>query len=368
MSDTVYKLFEARGMTRRDFMRFCTAMAAALGLEASAIPRVAHALESKPRPPVIWRSFQECTCCSESLIRTAHPLATDLVLELISLDYQETIMAAAGHWAEQAAETTKQKHKGAYILCVEGSVPTVNEAYCTIGGRSAVDILRSDAEGAAAIIAYGNCSSWGCVQSAQPNPTGARGIAELLPGKTVIHVPGCPPIAEVITGVIVHLLTFGRAPELDAQNRPVAFYGKRIHDTCVRRAYFDAGQFADAFGDEGYRQGWCLYKLGCKGPTTYNACALMRWNEGVSYPVQSGHPCLGCSEKHFWDHGGLYTHLAEIPAGAVGRNPDQVGAVVVGGAAAAAVAHAVVTAGRQVTARRAKDRIEKQVSVSEEER
>lgn len=347
---TVYDLFVSKGYSRRDFLKFCAVMTAGLGLEASSVPRVAYALENKPRVPVIWRSFQECTCCSESLIRAAHPLAQDIVLDLISLDYQETLMAAAGSWAEASAEATKEKFRGNYVLCVEGSIPTANEAYCTIGGRSALEILRSDAEGAAAIIAYGNCSSWGCVQSAKPNPTGAKGIAELLPGKTVIQVPGCPPIAEVIAGVIVHLITFGVPPELDAQGRPRAFYGKRIHDTCVRRAYFDAGQFAESFDDEGYRQGWCLYKLGCKGPTTYNACALMRWNGGVSYPIQSGHPCIGCSEKAFWDHGPLYSHVTGIP---VGMNPDRIGTAVVGTAVAGAAAHAAVTAVRKAAHRKA---------------
>ncbi|MBE3597471.1 MAG: hydrogenase small subunit [Limnochordaceae bacterium] len=335
-------------MSRRDFFKFCTAMAATLGLPAQASAQVAQALQAKPRVPVIWRSFQECTCCSESLIRASHPLVADIILDMISLDYHEVLMAAAGHQAEGAARQTLEKYAGRYVLAVEGSIPTRDEAYCTIGGRSALDILREEAETAMAVIAYGNCASWGCVQSSRPNPTGASGIAKLLPGKTVIQVPGCPPIGEVMAALLVHLITFERPPELDVLGRPKAFYGKRVHDTCVRRAYFDAGLFAESFDDYGYRHGWCLYKLGCRGPSTYNACALVRWNGGVSYPIQSGHPCLGCAERGFWDQAPFYVQTVGAPAGAVGRNPDTVGTVAVGVAAAAAVAHAGATAVRSL--------------------
>ena len=344
MDETISATFERKGLTRRDFVKFCTAMAAALGLEASAVPQIVQAAETKPRPPVIWRHFQECTCCSESLIRSSHPTAADVILDTISLDYHETIMAPSGVAAEAAAKASMEKNRGKYVLCVEGSVPFVDEAYCCVGGRSALQILKEEAEGAAVIIAYGNCACWGCVQSANPNPTGAKGIQAALPGKTVIQVPGCPPIAEVITAVVVHLVAFGVPPALDSKNRPLAYYGKRVHDTCVRRAYFDAGQYAETFDDDGYRQGWCLYKLGCKGPTTYNSCAITRWNGGTSYPIQSGHPCLGCATTGFWDEGPFYTKLAE---GARVPNPDAVGKMVVAGAVGAAVVHAGFTATRK---------------------
>jgi hydrogenase small subunit len=43
---------------------------------------------------------------------------------------------------------------------------------------------------------------------------------------------------------------------------------------------------------------------------TYNACASLKWNGGVSFPIQSGHGCIGCSEPQFWDRGGLYQPLS----------------------------------------------------------
>ncbi|MEJ2013037.1 MAG: hydrogenase small subunit [Anaerolineales bacterium] len=124
--------------------------------------------------------------------------------------------------------------------------------------------------------------------------------------KPVINLPGCPGIPEVYTNTVVHYLVFGALPELDELKRPKSFYGVAIHDRCLRRPFYEAGKFADSFDDEGYRKGYCLYKLGCKGPTTYNACASLRWMNGLSFPIQSGHPCLGCSQPGFWDGGGFY--------------------------------------------------------------
>ena len=169
-------------------------------------------------------------------------------------------------------------------------------------------ILEETAAGAKAIIAWGNCASYGCVQAAKPNPTDATPIHKLISGKPLIKVPGCPPIAEVMAGTIVHLLTFDRIPELDSQGRPKAFYSRRIHDTCYRRPNYDAGLFVESFDDENAKRGYCLYKMGCRGPVTYNSCAVIKWNNGVSFPIQSGHGCIGCSEINFWDNVAFYKH------------------------------------------------------------
>jgi hydrogenase small subunit len=114
----------------------------------------------------------------------------------------------------------------------------------------------------------------------------------------------------VITGVLAHYLTFGALPELDELGRPKSFYGETIHDRCYRRPFYDQGKFAKTFDDEGARNGWCLFELGCKGPTTHNACATTKWNGATSFPIESGHGCLGCSEPHFWDAGSFYSALS----------------------------------------------------------
>jgi len=316
MPESYFQWAVKKGITRRDFLKFCTATAAMLGLEASAVPKIVHALETNPRLPVIYLNLQECTCCSESFLRSGHPLTANLVLNLISLDYMEVLQAAAGEQAEAAKMKTMKDYHNNYLLVVEGSVSLADGGiYCTIGGKTSESVLREAAEGAIAVIAYGSCATDGCVQGASPNPTKAVPVHEIIKDKPVIKVPGCPPIAEVITGTIVHYLTFGKLPELTPQGRPKAFYQHRIHDNCNRRAFFDMGMFVESFDDQGAKEGWCLFKMGCKGPMTYNACAITGWNEGTSYPIKSGHPCLGCSEDKFFDKGSFYAPLqGELPA------------------------------------------------------
>jgi len=322
---TLYEEIREKGYSRRDFMKFCGAMAAMLGLEASGIAQVVKALETKSRIPVLWMHFQECTCCSESFIRSSHPIVADVVLDKVSLDYTETLMAAAGHQAELSLHDTMAKFHGEYLLMVEGSIPTGNPGYCTIGGRSAQEILMEVAEGAKAVIAWGNCASAGCVQAAKPNPTGAKPVHKVIRGKPIINVQGCPPIAEVMVGVVVHILTFDRIPQLDALRRPKAFYSTRVHDTCYRRPNYDAGLFVESFDDDNAKRGYCLYKMGCRGPNTYNACGVIRWNNGVSFPIQSGHPCIGCSEANFWDSGPFYNHLPGFKGFGIEKTADRIG-------------------------------------------
>jgi hydrogenase small subunit len=340
---TIWEAMKAKGYSRRDFLRFCSMAAVIAGLENSAMGKVVNALEKKPRPPVVWLHFQECTCCSESFIRSSHPLVADIVLDTISLDYTETLQAAAGHQAEKCLHDTIHNHRGKYILLVEGSVPVAEDGvYCTIGGRAASNILSEAAQDAAAIVAWGSCASNGCIQAANPNPTGATPVHKLVK-QTVIKIPGCPPIADVMTGIVTHILVYGRQPVLDSQGRPKEFYSKRVHDTCYRRPYYDAGLFVETWDDESARKGHCLYKMGCRGPVTYNACSVTRWNEATSYPIQSGHGCIGCSENGFWDNGPFYQHLASFPGFGIESTADTIGLAVGVGAAVGVAAHAVST-------------------------
>jgi hydrogenase small subunit len=130
------------------------------------------------------------------------------------------------------------------------------------------------------------------------------------------------------------------------------FYSQRIHDKCYRRPHFDAGQFVERFDDEGARKGYCLYKVGCKGPTTYNACSTVRWNEGVSFPIQSGHGCIGCSEKDFWDKGPFYQRLSTLDPLFVEADADTVGATAAAVAGGAITAHAGVSIAKRVADKR----------------
>jgi hydrogenase small subunit len=284
---------------------------------------------------------------------------------MVSLDYTETLMAASGIQAETSLKNTMTKYKGEYILCVEGSVPTAADGvYCMIGGKTSMQILEEASAGAKAIIAWGSCASNGCVQSAKPNPTSATPIHKLVTNKPIIKVPGCPPIGEVMAGVIVHLLTFGTIPELDRIGRPKAFYSKRVHDSCYRRPYFDAGLFVETFDDENAQKGYCLYKVGCKGPTTYNACGVMKWNNGTSYPIQSGHGCIGCSEENYWDNGRLYERASSFAGFGIESTADMIGKTALAATGIAIAAHAVAT---NVGKKHSIEDLEKEGKVSEHE-
>ena len=354
---TVWEQAQLQGHSRRDFLQFCVWLCAAAGIESTAVGDVVHALETKPRIPVVWFHFQECTCCSESFIRSSHPIVSDIILDKISLDYTQTLQAAAGHQSEAALQDTMKKHKGEYLMLVEGSIPTAEGGiHCTIAGRTALDIVKEAAEGAKAIVAWGSCASNGCIQAAKPNPTGATPVHKIVTNRPIIKVPGCPPIGEVMAGVIVHLLTFGTIPDLDATGRPKAFYSRRVHDTCYRRPNYDAGLFVESWDDENARKGYCLYKMGCRGPVTYNACAVTKWNGGVSFPIQSGHGCIGCSEENFWDNGPFYKHLTNLPGFGIESTADTVGMVAVAATAVGLAAHAGLTLVRKsdVTAKHEK--------------
>jgi hydrogenase small subunit len=273
--------------------------AAAIGLSGAGARQLRAAVAKGPKPSVIWLHYQECTGCTESLLRTSHPGLAELVLDLISLDYHETLMAAAGKQAEAALEAAMRKNAGKYICIVEGAIPLAhNGIYMQVGGRNGVDIVSEVAKSAALVIALGSCASWGGLPSADPNPTGAVGVHEVLKGSKVINLPGCPANPYILLGVALQFATMGKLPSLDAQGRPLFAYGRTIHEHCPRRPHFDAGRFAVQFGDEGHRLGHCLYKLGCKGPATHASCSTNQFCEVVdAWPIGLGAPCFGCTEQ-----------------------------------------------------------------------
>ena len=348
---TLGDVLKSQRVSRRGFLKFCAATASMMALPPSMIPAIAEALEKARRPSVIWLSFQECTGCTESLTRSHSPTVEGLIFDAISLDYHHTLQAASGHAAEAAREAAMEENFGNYIMVVDGSIPTDNPGYSTIAGISNLDMMMDTAKGAAAIVAIGSCASFGGIPAAKPNPTGARSVADLITDKPIVNVPGCPPIPMVITGVLAQFLAFG-LPELDHLGRPRAFYGQSIHDRCYRRPFYDKGLFAETFDDEGAKAGWCLYKLGCKGPTTYNACATTKWNEGTSFPIEAGHPCIGCSEPNFWDAGDFYRALP-TPTEDIGR----AAAYALAGGAAAGLAFGAMNRAKKSRAKQAHEKV-----------
>jgi hydrogenase small subunit len=311
--ETFTEFLLRRGVSRRSFLAFCAVTASALALPADAARQLASRLATARRPSVIWLSFQECTGCTESLTRSGAPTINALILDHLSLDYHHTLQAAAGEAAEQARHTAMEANFGRYVLVVDGAIPTVDGGvWSTVAGVTNLEMLAETMEGAALLIAVGTCAVFGGIPAAaavgapQLNQSGARSVGELMtagqiPTRPLVNVPGCPPVPEVISGTIAYFLANGSLPPLDAQRRPTAYFGTTVHDRCPRLSNYRKGRFALAFDDAGAQNGYCLYKLGCKGPQTYNACPTLRWNGGTSFPMHSGHGCMGCSESACWD-------------------------------------------------------------------
>ena len=343
--DWLARELRQRGVSRREFIGFCAAMAGTLALPDHAVAQIAKAMQKVEKPVLVWLEFQDCAGNTEGFLRASRPTAAEVILDVLSLDYHETVMAAAGHQAEENLARTVKERAGAYIAIVEGSIPTgANGGYCTIGGRAATDIAREVCGSAAATIAIGTCASFGGIPAAAPNPTGALSVGDAVPGvKNLINLSACPANVENLTALLVYYLTFKRWPPLDHYRRPMFAYGKLIHDNCERRAHFDAGQYVEAWGDEGHRAGYCLYKMGCKGPVASQNCPNVRWNEGTNWPIGCGHPCIGCSEPDFWDTmTPFYQHLPGIPGYAAATGIDTLGGAAVLGVGAAFAGHGLL--------------------------
>jgi hydrogenase small subunit len=349
------QVLSERGVTRREFLKFCTMITGVLALPHSLTARVVKALEAPGRTPVIWLEFQDCAGCTESFLRASRPTVAELVLDVLSVDYHETIMAASGHRAEEAKKQTIDA--GGYLLVVEGSIPTAEDGiYCCIGGRTALDILEEAAAGALAVVAVGSCATFGGIPKAAPNPTGAVGVMDLVKDKPVVNMAGCPMNVVNLTALVVHFLTFGKLPEMDHLLRPLFAHGARIHDNCERRGHFDAGEFVQQWGDEGHRKGWCLYQMGCKGPIAFFNCPTVRWNDGTNWPIGSGHGCIGCALPDFWELGAYKTvdpQQLTPPAAYALVEPEEeqvlspTGAGIVGGLAGLAIGAAGAAAFRR---------------------
>ncbi|MGK0619856.1 hydrogenase small subunit [Meiothermus cerbereus] len=367
----LHRALRKHGFSRRDFVKWAAMMTATLGLPPSFTGRVARAAEAAPRLPVIWQELQSCTGNSEALLRSANPGVEDIILDLLSLEYSEVLMAAAGDQAEAVLEESIKKYKGQYIVVFEGSLPLAQDGiFLTIGhkGERGTELVKRIARDAKYVINAGTCAAYGGIPMAQPNPTGATGIKPFLRANNihtpVINLPACPVSPTNIVGTILELVMFGRVPQLDAYDRPIWAYGTRIHDKCERRGNFDAGEFVQSWADlEGLKQGYCLYKVGCKGPFTYNNCGVVRYNQGTSWPIMAGHGCVGCAEPNFWD---TMTPFYEPVANRVYAQPlvsdataDRVGVWALGAAAVGITAHAVGTMVRSALENRKSESMQK---------
>ena len=350
------EVIETEGVNRRDFMKWVSATTATLMLPPMFAPLVAEATELMNRVPVIWIELQDCAGNTEALLRSSAPTVDDLLFDVLSLEFHHALMACAGNDAEHQLDDAIEHFKGKYLLFVEGSIPTaMNGNYGTIGpsGETFQEHLARLSKDAAAVVAVGTCATFGGVPAASPNPTGAVGVMDLVKGKPIVNIPACPANPANMVGVVLHYVLTGQVPELDSLLRPKFAFGYRIHDNCERRAHFDAGEFVEEWGDEGAKNNWCLYKVGCKGPMTFNNCSIIRYNDGANWPVGVGRGCIGCSEPDFWDKYAYERPMAtariKAPTGGVEKTVDEFGLGLLTATAVGIGVHAIasVVAGKK---------------------
>jgi quinone-reactive Ni/Fe-hydrogenase small subunit len=342
---------QLEGFNRRDFMKWASATTAMLMLPASFTPLVAKATEVMNRVPVIWLELQDCAGNSEALLRSDAPTIDELLLDVLSLEFHEAIMAAAGHQAEEQMDEAIEHFAGKYLCLVEGAIPVaMNGLYGTIGAKAETfeEHLLRVSEKSAAVIAVGTCATFGGVPAAAPNPTNAVGVMDIVKNKPIVNISACPANPANIVGTILHFVLTGSIPELDHLLRPKFAFGYRIHDNCERRAHFDAGEFVEEWGDIGAKNNFCLYKMGCKGPMTFNNCSIVRYNEAVNWPIGAGHGCIGCSEPQFWDKYAQERPMADThfkaPTGGVEKTVDEFGMGLITAATIGIGVHAAISA------------------------
>lgn len=355
---TLDEQLAARGVSRRDFLKFCGSVAAMLGLSQSMVPQIAQAVEAAAASslyPAVWLDGGLCTGCTESTAQATNPDVAGIVLDILSMNYMETIMYATGDAAETALKETVEKHKGKFIMVYEGAVMTGFDGNALrIAGKSGLDQIREVAPNAAAIIAVGSCAVDGGWVKANPNPAGAMGIGEFLKKENiatpVINLPTCPVNPEWIVAMVIDVLLLGKLEsgqilkELDAFGRPKLIFGQTIHDNCPRRGHFENGEFVYEFGSAEEAKGYCLYAVGCKGPQTFTNCPIVRWNNQTSWCVESGSPCIGCGDFNWVDENAPFLgRFRRIGVGqgknGAGYDPAAVSLAAGGAVAAGLVVH-----------------------------
>ena len=296
-------MLEARGVTRRDFMKLCGTVAAAAGLSQLTVPQVAQALETSVIGatkgnlyPVIWVEGASCTGCTESFAQAQTPNAAEVVLDMISLNYSETLSAAAGYSMEEAKEQTIEA--GDYILIYEGAIQekwggNALRVAGKPGTEHLIEAAKTPTPWSRWVPAPSTAVGW-AQSPTSPMPWACsstlRRPASTCPSSTS---PGCPANPEWLTSVLVDVVLMKLKPadlDLNSEGKPAGIFNQTIHDNCERRGHFENGEFVYEFGSKEEEMGYCLYPVGCKGPQTRALCGVTLWNNRRSWCVQSGAP------------------------------------------------------------------------------
>ncbi|RLG59629.1 MAG: NiFe hydrogenase [Candidatus Hydrothermarchaeota archaeon] len=311
-------------LTRRNFLKLVGALGASTFISTYKFELQEVFAQAGDYWHICWLNGAECAGCTISFAQAVEPDLISILTEItvgtsglpIALpDYAEVIHPASGSLAEELKEEVWKK-AAMKILVVEGAVQ--NEGYCTVGvdengnPKDFRDHVLDAAKVADAIVAVGQCATFGGIPSGSPNPTGAMGVREFLKkqgiNKTVINLPCCPAHPDHIV-ITLAAVMIGAIPELDKYGRPKVFFGKNMHDElCPYRPYYDRGIFKTTPGGEG-----CRFKMGCKGPVTWTDCALRKWNNHVSFCNETN-ICLGCAEPGWPDKfSPFYKEVTELP-------------------------------------------------------
>jgi hydrogenase small subunit len=351
-----YRALLRRGVSRRAFLKFSAAMAATLALPLSYGPRIAAAVENAPRIPLIWLRGLACGGDSQAFLQPASPHIGELLVSMLSLEFDEALMAAAGADASAALSNLRGRFPNGYIAIVEGAIPTAEGGvHCTVGGRPLRDVANEVCAGALGTIAVGSCAFDGGACAAHGGLTGAAGVGQIVTTPKLVNLPGCPVNGDNLAATLVHYLTANEFPPTDGRGRPYFAYGGLVHNQCERRAHFEFGEFVQSWGDEASQKGWCLYKMGCKGPQTFANCPTQKYAESSSWNVLAGHGCIGCTMPGFWDGmGGAYQRLPAPLPFLPDISSDTLGLVLTGGVAGLAVVHGAASTVRQWRVRTSK--------------
>jgi len=281
-------------ISRRSFLKYCTLASASLGLGVSELEALGQTLAKADSPPILWLQGSGCSGCTVSFLNYVSPTApvdaTDVLIRGVSLAYHPMLSAAAGEAAVAAIRKPAD-----FVLVVEGGIPTAFAGHTCIpwseGGKEVTfqQAVRDLAGRARQVVCVGTCASYGGVSAMGTNPTGVRSVRTEI-GKQTINVPGCPPHPNWIVGTLLAVLQ-GKSLPLDANGRPTSIFARRMCDQCPFRGRGETSSL-------GVR-GMCMERLGCHGRESSAPCPTEGWNNGVSWCVAAGSPCLGCTEPSF---------------------------------------------------------------------
>jgi hydrogenase small subunit len=287
-----------------------------------------------PDTRVLWIQGAQCTGCSESLLAASDPeLLKAFEILNIDLKLHEAFLAHQGLFVNGKPANTSElnseilideiSQEGNYILIVEGAIangPEGSGKYCMVGDRSCKDMFEKAAGNADLIIAVGTCAAYGGINSANSDiadildyrgvaftkKDSSKGILQVLGiDKPVINIPGCPPHPDWIIFTLSAVISGNvRIPDdlpevLDEFGRPKVFFPQdyNVHKDCPRKKFFNNKEFDTFVGGEK-----CLLKMGCRAFLAHADCTLRKWNDGHSYCVQAGSPCIACVELDFPDN------------------------------------------------------------------